>query len=336
MRTKVTLISLLVIATAVFTPLPTQSQVMKKKFTTNGKSDLPISTLWRKPTDIARRDLFYGAGGKQHLPGQRLTFVKEDKGGSNPKFEVKDENGVTWKVKLGLEAQSETAATRLVWAVGYFTDEDYYFPEIQVSGLKKLSRSAGLVGVDGSVSKARLERVYDDTQSTPWSWFDNPFARAKEMNGLKVLMALINNWDLKAVNNKLVMRGGAEPQFIVSDLGATFGKTGDHLVRSRNNVVDFVTSKFIKKVSPEEVDFVLHSRPHPFLFFKLPYYIERTRMERIAKDIPRTDAKWIGDLLNDLSDQQLSDAFRAAGYSASDVRALTGKIKSRIIELNRL
>ncbi len=337
MRIKVTLICLLVVISTIFAPFSTQSQVvMKTKFTTNGKSDLPISTLWREPSDIRSRDLFYGIGGRQHLPGNTFTFIKEDKGGTNPKFEVKDENGVTWKVKLGLEAQSETAATRLVWAVGYFTDEDYYLPEIQVSGLKKLSRSSSLVGANGNVSKARLERVFDDTESTPWNWFNNPFARSREMNGLRVMMALINNWDLKADNNRLVMRGGAEPRFIVSDLGATFGRTGDHLVRSRNNVVDFITSKFIKKVDPEEVDFVLNSRPHPFLFFNLPYYIERTRMERIAKDIPRTDAKWIGGLLNDLSNQQLNDAFRAAGYSASDVGALAGKVRSRIIELNGL
>lgn len=336
MRTKVTLITLLVFATAIFAPLSTQAQVVKKKLTADGAYRVHVNTLWRKPSNIASRDLIYGAGGKAHLPGKKLTFIKEDKGGSNPKFEVKDEKGVTWKVKLGLEAQSETAATRLLWAVGYFTDEDYYYPEIQVNGLKKLSRNSSLVSADGKVLGARLERVFEDMQATTWSWFDNPLARSKEMNGLKVMMALINNWDLKAENNKMVMRGGTEPRFIVSDLGATFGKTGDHLVRSRNNISDFLTSKFIKKVGPEEVDFVLHSRPHPFLFFHLPYYLERTRMERITKHIPRTDARWIGELLNGLSNKQLGDAFRAAGYSASQVSALTGKIKSRIAELNRL
>ena len=42
--------------------------------------------------------------------GGTFTFVKEDKEGSNPKFDLVDERGVRWKVKLREEAQSETAA----------------------------------------------------------------------------------------------------------------------------------------------------------------------------------------------------------------------------------
>ena len=54
-----------------------------------------------------------------------MTFVDEDLKGSNPKFVVRDAAGVKWKIKLGTEARPETAATRLVWAVGYSADEDY-------------------------------------------------------------------------------------------------------------------------------------------------------------------------------------------------------------------
>jgi hypothetical protein len=123
---------------------------------------------------------------------------------------------------------------------------------------------------------------------------------------------------------------------MISDLGATFGKTGDHLVRSRNNVRDYVTSKFIKKVTNEEVDFVMHSRPHPILIFNLPYYIKRTKMEGIVHHIPIVHAKWIGSLLAQLSDKQLNDAFRAAGYNAQEISLLTRKVKARIAELNAL
>src|SRR5438270_9954338 len=64
--------------------------------------------IWRDPSDIRSRDLFYGAGGRSHSPGKTLTFLREDSGGSNPKFDVRDENGTKWKVKLGEEAQPET------------------------------------------------------------------------------------------------------------------------------------------------------------------------------------------------------------------------------------
>src|SRR5579864_207706 len=82
--------------------------------------------LWRNPGDVAARDLFYGSGGKQGRPrGSVFTFEKEDMNGSNPKFDVRAEDGTKWKLKLGSEARPETAATRLVWAGGYFTQDDY-------------------------------------------------------------------------------------------------------------------------------------------------------------------------------------------------------------------
>ena len=46
--------------------------------------------------------------------------------GTSPKLKVKDAQGVEWKVKMGAEPQAETAATRFLWAAGYFVDEDYF------------------------------------------------------------------------------------------------------------------------------------------------------------------------------------------------------------------
>ena len=57
--------------------------------------------LWREPTDIQSRNLLLGSGGTEHQPEGPFTFVKEDLGGTNPKFVVRDKNGAQWKVKLG-------------------------------------------------------------------------------------------------------------------------------------------------------------------------------------------------------------------------------------------
>ena len=73
-----------------------------------------------------------------------FTFVSEDRTSSNPKFEVADGQGVEWKVKLGPEAQPETAASRFLWAAGYFADEDYYAAELTVKGLPTLQRGQKL------------------------------------------------------------------------------------------------------------------------------------------------------------------------------------------------
>ena len=53
-----------------------------------------------------------------------FTFIQESLSGTSPNFEVEDERGVRWKVKLGVEARSEVAAARLLWAAGYSVDEE--------------------------------------------------------------------------------------------------------------------------------------------------------------------------------------------------------------------
>ena len=94
-----------------------------------------LTELWREPEDIRSENLFYGPGGKAHEPHGPFTFVKEDLDGTNPKYDVRDEDGVKWKIKLGAEARPETVASRFVWAVGYHADEDYFLPEVRVTGL---------------------------------------------------------------------------------------------------------------------------------------------------------------------------------------------------------
>ena len=95
------------------------------------------AVLWQDPADIASRDLYYGPGGKEHAPHTTYTFLKEDLNGTNPKFDVRDENGVKWRVKLGVEARPETVASRLVWAVGYYANEDYFLPELHVEDMPR-------------------------------------------------------------------------------------------------------------------------------------------------------------------------------------------------------
>jgi len=291
--------------------------------------------LWRDRGDIASLNLLYGAGGKEHQPAGSFTFVKEDKQGTAPKFEIVDQQGVHWKAKLGEETRSETAASRLVWAAGYFTDEDYYLPELRVDKMPKLSRGSKFVSADGMVRGVRLERsVKGQKKNGNWSWFKNPFVGTKEMNGLRIMMALINNWDLKEINNAIYDQKG-DAHYVVSDLGATFGETGNAVTRSKSNPGDYSDSQFIQKVTPEHVDFVLSSRPLFITAIDFPNYATRTHMQDIVKNIPVADAKWLGKLLEPLSDEQLRDCFRAAGYSPEDVEGNAAMVKERIKDLNR-
>jgi len=295
------------------------------------------SPLWRDHGKIGYLNLAYGQGGKEHQPRGKFTFVKEEVGGTAAKFEVVDEQGIRWKAKLGEETKSETAAARLLWALGYFTDEDYYVGEMRVEKMPKLHRGRQYVSEGGLVRGVRLERdVKGQKKSGNWSWSKNPLAGTKELDGLRIMMALMNNWDLKTINNAIYVEAGGEQHYAISDLGSTFGKTGNYFTRSKSNLRDYSGTGFVQETKPEEVDFRMSSRPFFLSAINVPNYITRTKMQGVVKDIPRTHAKWLGQLLGQLSGEQIRDCFRAAGYSAAEVEGFAKVVQGRIAELNKL
>ena len=286
------------------------------------KKQMPQGTplLWREPTDIGSRNLLLGPGGEQMKPDlTRITFIKEETGGYSKKYRVKDAQGRVWVAKIGKEAQSETAAVRLVWAVGYVSEINYLAPRVTIEG-------------KGTFENVRFEaRPENVDRFDAWPWKSNPFAGKRELQGLKVLMALMENWDLKDDNNRIIAvrrNGGYELHYIVSDLGTTFGKTGGQkspmafirsIKGSRNEPEDYVKDKFVEGV---ESGMVL-----------LDYDGKNSDLMR---NITVADARWIGGLLAQLSDNQLQDAFRAANYSQEEVRMLAGAVRKRINELVNL
>jgi hypothetical protein len=302
------------------------------------KAATTSAVFWRDPGDIQSRDLFYGPGGSAHQPHGPYTFVKEDLDGSNPKFVVRDSDGVKWKVKLGAEARPETVATRLVWAVGYSANEDYFVPDLRVANMPAhLHRGQKLIAPDGSVRNVRLKRE-DEKKLGDWRWSDDPFAGSREWNGLRVMMAVINNWDLKDVNNSIYEAPGAERVYMVSDLGASFGTDGPRwpLWKAKGNLDSFTRSKFIQREDAHTVDFYVPSRPE-FLWLVHPLgYFRRLHLRWIGRNIPRTDARWIGNLLSRLTTGQIENAFRAAGYSSGEAEAFSRTVERRIALLTEL
>lgn len=326
-----------------------------------------IDALWHDPGKISSLDLAFGSGGKEHAPRVNATysFVKEDLGGSSTKIFVKDDRGVEWLVKVGDEARSETAATRFLWAMGYFTDEDYFVEELHVEGIAKLHRHSKSVHQDGTVTNARLKRsLKAQKKLATWAWADNPFVGSKELNGLRVLMALINNWDLKTVNNKIYgakqdkeasatnnqhenfdeVESSADANvnedhvhYVVSDLGASFGRTGAFFSRSKGNLKDFAKDPFIRAATPQTVDFVMRTKPAGFVrAFKPDYARKRSEMAAVVHQVPRAHAKWIGSQLARLTPEQIRSAFRAAGFAPEEIDGYTKVLTERIAELNAL
>jgi hypothetical protein len=317
-RTKARLFVTVMLMLLMISASSTAQKKDKNKENAN-PANLP-ELIWRDPGDVASLNLLYGAGGQEHAPDPngKFSFVKEDLQGTSPKFDVKDEQGVQWKVKLGQEPESETSATRLLWAAGYFVDEDYYLAELKVTGIPKLKRGNNFV-TDDTVHKARLKRKLPDVKKLGnWGWFDNPFVNKQELNGLRVMMSFLNNWDLKDLNNSIYEVNG-ERRYLISDAGTAFGNTGGMASRSKSNPKDYAKSKFVEKAEPDFVDFV-----------------QNGKMKEVTRHIPRADVKWLALRLSQLSEEQIRDCFRAGGYTPEDVTVLTQAVQKRIAELGTL
>jgi hypothetical protein len=275
--------------------------------------------LWQEPVDIASRDLFLGPGGESMRPDlSRLTFLKEEKGGYSTKYRVRDGAGREWVVKVGKEAQSETAAVRLLWAVGYYTEINYLAPRVTIPG-------------KGTFENVRFEARPDYVKRLDeWKWKKNPFVWTKQLQGLIVMMALLNNWDIKDTNNKILQvrgdrTGRNELRYIISDLGATFGKVKLdvpgfwRIARTRNEPGDYRRSGFVEDVKNGQV-----------------YFFYKGKRQDLFDDIKVEEARWIGGWLSRLSDRQITDAFRAANYTRAETYTLTRAVRERITELVRL
>jgi hypothetical protein len=291
----------------------------------SGNEGHPV--LWNEPVDLERLDLFYGPGGREGAPdlNGKFTYIGPDNKGTQKKVYVKDDKNREWIVKFGPEARPETVATRIVWAMGYHTDEDYFVPRVHIEGMP-----------GGDAKNVRFKRRHHGFKDVGlWSWENNPFVGTRELDGLKVLMVLMNNWDLKTDNNKIVRPnkksdGDSEERiYYVGDLGATFGKTGaiarelhlphDPPAGSKDKPAEYAHQAFIEGVRDGTVRFHYKGKDAPTL-----------------KGIPVERARWMGSMLARLSDKQLTDAFRAGGYSQSETSTLVGAMRERINELRGL
>jgi len=270
------------------------------------------NVMW-EPVDIRNRDLFNGPGGESMKPDlSRVEFIEEEKSGHNKKYRIKDASGNVWVAKLGREAKPETAAVRLLYGIGYKTEVNYFVPSITIPG-------------KGTFKDVRLEARPDNIKRLDeWKWKENPFVGTKELQGLKIMMVFMSNWDVLDLQNK-VLAVGNENHYIVSDLGATFGKLGGNnfpiiyrLGRKTGSPEHFEDTKLVRFVEDGEVE--------------LAY---KGKNRGVFKDFTVDDARWLSSLLSQLSEKQIGDAFRAANYNAEEVETFTAAVKSKIVELQK-
>jgi len=295
---------------ALMLALPFAASAQEKKDKKEKKIPTGTPVFWREPADVASRNLLLGAGGEEMKPDiSRVTFVEQRTGGYSTKYEVRDAKGNKWIAKIGKEAQTDTAANRLLWGLGYETEIAYHYPKLKIEG-------------KGEFEDVRLEaRPKGVDRVGNWMWENNPFQNTPEFRGLKILMVMINNWDMKDDNNEILATrnattGEAELRYIISDLGGSFGKTGGFFSRSRNEPKDYVKADFIKAVKGDVIDFSYSGKN-----------------QKLFSNLTVADAQWLSERFKGLSDEQIKDAFRSAHYTPEEVDSLTIALKERIAAL---
>jgi hypothetical protein len=271
-----------------------------------------MAQFWEDVDPDERGDLFHGVGGSRLKPDPKAVFefLKKDSAGFSAGYDVRDPSGLEWSVKIGDEAQSEVAASRLLWAMGYRQPPVYFLPEWRF-------RREGQVVREGA-ARFRPKLPWLENVDV-WSWHENPFVGTQPYRGLLALMMIINSTDLKHSNNGVYERREdgrtAERWYVIKDLGATFGTTGI-LNPKRNDVARFEQHGFIDKVDADgRVEFEY-----------------RGGHKELLKNLTVDDVRWISERLARLTDEQWNNIFRAGGYAPAVTRRYVAKLQEKIAE----
>jgi hypothetical protein len=275
----------------------------------------PGVSMWTEPKDLASRDVFYGPWGRELAPDPKDVFelVEMKHTGVNLGMTVKDSKGREWSVKqpypgnLDSEAPVEVAVSRLLSAIGYhqppvyflraFTLKDDFGRRVEIGGRFRPK-------VDG------LKEV------GAWDWADNPFVGTKEYQGLIVLLMMFNSTDLKNSNNSLYERKDGdfvEQWYVTRDVGSALGDT-NRIAPRKNHAESFEQMPFILGVTNGFVDFAYKG------WYK----------NLVDQRIKPEDVAWASNLLGQLSEQQMQDAFRAAGYESAVAGRFIAKLREKI------
>jgi hypothetical protein len=240
-------------------------------------------------------------------------------------------------VKWGDEVRSETFATRLAWAAGYYVETAYFISVGKIEGVGKLERAQDCIGEDHAFRDARFELDEDGVEKLfdehGWSWNDNPFVGTRELNGLKIMLMLTSNWDNKDVrdvargSNTAIFQhrihgGRIEARYLIIDWGASMGKWGSVVFRGKWDAEGYEsqTPEFVKGVENGIV--------------KWGYVGQRT--EDATEGISAEDVRWLYQYVGRISDEQIQEGLLASGATGEEAESFTRAIRERLNQLRRV
>jgi hypothetical protein len=269
-----------------------------------------MAEFW-EDVDPRSRNLFHGVAGPDAQPNPDAVYTVKatDTSGFSITYDVADEAGVEWSVKMGDEAQSEVTSSRIVWAMGYQQPPSAY-----------LARWNWREGEARRLENGGRFRPKLPTLKTAgiWPWHENPFVGTQAFRGLLVLMMVLNSTDLKDDNNVIYERHAGDRVvgrwYVVKDLGATLGTTG-RMDPKRNDIEAFEPHEFITGVRRGHVTFAF-----------------RGRHQELLSAITPDDVVWMCNRLARLTHAQWRDAFRAGGYDEAVAARFIRRIQQKIAD----
>jgi hypothetical protein len=286
------------------------------------------TVLWHDPGAVEQLDFKYGIGGPELAPAQPFSFVKEDLSGTSPKVQVKDANGRTWVIKFGNEAIPDTFSTRMAWAVGYWVEPNYLIADGVISGVRRITRAHEWVDEKGNFRNGRFQLRSDRPKylnDINWNWDQNPFVGTPQLNGLKVMMMLVSNWDDKDFRdaatrgaNTAIYQDGERYIFFIDDWGASFGNWGKIFTRSKWNPIDY---------NRESPNFVKG------LGTGIEWGYTGQHSELMKEGVRPSDVRWLMQYLGRVTDDQIRTGLITNGASDEEARYCLEGLRTRIGQL---
>lgn len=275
---------------------------------TSGK----MAELWVQPT--GQRDLFWGIGGQRLAPDPSTTYqvLAVKRGGFSAGLTVTGPQDRQWSAKFPPEASTEVVASRLVWGLGYHQPPIYYVAKWSAEDAPDPNPQLP------ARFREKKPDLYGLDDKGSWSYYENPFADSREMHGLLVLQVMLGNSDLKDQQNVIYelksKYEGATKWYVARDLGQAFGRTG-RLNPPRGDIKVWEETPFIKGAKEGKVVFEYTGRHHD-----------------LVSNMTVADVRWICEHLQQLTDSQWRDAFRAGGYSPELADRFIRRFKQKIHE----
>lgn len=287
--------------------------------------------LWRDPGRVENLDFSVGPGGPHGDPKPPFTFIKEDLKGAYPKVIVHDARGRKWQVKFGREVHSEPFASRVAWAAGYLIEPNYFVPSGKILNVQQLGRAAKHITQGGEFENARFQLrdpKYKFSDEYNWSWTNNPFIGTPQLNGLKIVMMLVSNWDNKDARdqdegiNTAIFEHRGRYIYAFTDWGGSMGRWGGVSRRSVWNCEGFTEDgrQFARGIHDGKIDWGYTGRHN----------------KSFIDDIRVSHVQWILRYVGRIRDAQFAAGLKASGATPDEVDCFTRELRRRINRLREV